>query len=607
MMTNLRRSIRRHAAGIPAALAVLTCLAYCHDLFAQGIIDHSNGFAGQADMTLNGGAAVVGPNLQMTTTAVNQARTAFFTTQEPVGSWQTRFKFHQLPGSNPLADGMCFIVQADAVAKAGPTGGGMGYGPDTDATAPSATDIQKSICVKFDLYSNNGEGVNSTGLFVDGNAPTVANGVADQLNVDLTGSVIDLHSGHEFSVFMNYDGTTLTEIITDLNTGKSFTQAYPVVIANHTMQANAWFGFGGGTGGLTALQEIEQWAYSTQPMPTAVMATPGPDSVTLSWMAPAGATTYAVYRSNTPGGPYTQLTTGLGATTYFDNNGVTFPNTYYYVVVASNGTVTSIYSDEVPGTPKQPQIVVSPAALTVAENQGQATFNVTLLTPPTQPVTVTLSPATPALSLSTGTLNFVVNGVTTLPVTVTGVQQNLEGPNIMVNVVFNSVTSTDPNYPSTYVPPPVVVTIIEDLPAIIVNPGGLATVNGGPAVPFTVQLATIPNGTVNLTLSVSDPALATVAPLNIQFTNANWNTPVPGTLTPLNANPQTTYIGPYDIIINSSTSTDPLYAALGNTLVPVSTPVSVPPLDHVWKCGLLGAEGILALGLLAVWRRRRQG
>jgi hypothetical protein len=143
-----------------------------------------------------------------------------------------------------------------------------------------------------------------------------------------------------------------------------------------------------------------------------------------------------------------------------------------------------------------------------------------------------------------------------------------------------------------------------DSPAIIVNPPfGLSTVNGGPAVTFTVQLSTIPSGTVVLDLSVTDPALATVSPL--QITNAAWNNPVTVTVTPLMADPQTTYIAPYDIVIDPSASTDPSYAALSQTLVPIDTPVNTPPLNKVWNCGMIGGEGWLLLaGLRALrWRR----
>ncbi|HVR87882.1 MAG TPA: hypothetical protein VMU54_26425, partial [Planctomycetota bacterium] len=66
---------------------------------------------------------------------------------------------------------------------------------------------------------------------------------------------------------------------------------------------------------------------------------------------------------------------------------------------------------------------------------------------------------------------------------------------------------------------------------------------------------------------------------------------------------------PYDIVVDSSASTDPAYAAIGQTLVPISTPVNLPPLTQVWgskKCGLLGLEGLWSLALLAAWRRRRR-
>jgi hypothetical protein len=126
-------------------------------------------------------------------------------------------------------------------------------------------------------------------------------------------------------------------------------------------------------------------------------------------------------------------------------------------------------------------------------------------------------------------------------------------------------------------------------------------------VTFTVQLATIPNGTVVLNLSVTDPNLATVAPL--QITNAAWNNPVTVTVTPLNANTQTTYIAPYDIVVDASASSDPAYAAIGQTLVPISTPVNLPPLTKVWgskKCGLLGMEILLPLLATGWWHRRRR-
>ncbi|HVR85347.1 MAG TPA: hypothetical protein VMU54_13610 [Planctomycetota bacterium] len=352
--------------------------------------------------------------------------------------------------------------------------------------------------------------------------------------------------------------------------------------------------------------------------PANLTATAGYNQVTLNWAAVSGATSYQIFRSPTAAGPYNPpplATVTAPTTTYVDGTAV-FPNTYYYVVRAVSAIGTSVNSNEASCSPLQPTVIVAPTSLQVAENGGTATFTVSLRLNPTANVTVQCSSANAAALLLTapggtpqGTiqLTFTAGGVTTQQVTVTGVEQHLEGAPITVNITF-TVTSTDVNYPPAVAPSPLPVTIIEDLPAIIINPpSGLSTVNGGPPITFTVQLATVPNGTVVLNLSVTDPNLATVAPL--QITNAAWNNPVTVTVTPLNANTQTTYIAPYDIVVDSSASTDPAYAAIGQTLVPISTPVNLPPLTQVWgskKCGLLGTELLLPLLGAGWWRRRRR-
>ncbi|MFX5957164.1 hypothetical protein ABTF01_22465, partial [Acinetobacter baumannii] len=71
--------------------------------------------------------------------------------------------------------------------------------------------------------NNGGEGNNSTGMYsgvLSSNTPFT----------DLTPSGVDLHSGHPLRAHMNYDGTTLTVIVSDTVTGKSATQSYTVNI-----------------------------------------------------------------------------------------------------------------------------------------------------------------------------------------------------------------------------------------------------------------------------------------------------------------------------------------------------------------------------------------
>jgi fibronectin type 3 domain-containing protein len=83
--------------------------------------------------------------------------------------------------------------------------------------------------------------------------------------------------------------------------------------------------------------------------PTGVTATATSQSaVTVSWTASAGATSYAILRSTTSGGPYTQV--GTSATTSFSNTGLSCNTTYYYVVQASNGTCSSASSAQAQAT-----------------------------------------------------------------------------------------------------------------------------------------------------------------------------------------------------------------------------------------------------------------
>jgi len=604
--------------GVLLTVVVLGVLAYGQEVWAQ-VIDHSGGFTGQTDMTLNGTqngtpspVTVVGSNLRVTDAQATEARSAFHTAAVAVGNFNTTFTFHILTGSTGgttgLADGFGFCIQGNAPTGLGAAGGLMAYGGNAQ--------LNKSVFVKFDCYGGGGA-YSTTGMYLDGADPS---NTANDINLR-NAPVIDFQSGHDFSCAMAYDGTTLTVTLKDLSNNNTATQTYPVDIPTHVGAATGFVGFCGGTGGLNAIQEVMTWTWNSVPPPTNLTATAGISRVTLNWTAVAGASGYNILRSGTMGGsvadPYVligSVTPGT-TTTYVDTTAV-FPNTYFYVVQSVAGTLTSNNSAEVSCSPLQPNISAAPTPITIAENGGTAIITVTLRVNPTSNVVVQMSASNAAdLLLTTpggapqGTiqLTFTPGGALSQQVTVTAVDRHVEGAPIVDSIIFNSVTSLDTtNYPANYVPPPIPCTIIADLPGIIVNPSaGLSTVNGGPAITFTVQLTTIPVGTAVLNLSVSDPNIATVSPL--QITNAAWNNPVTVTVTPLNANTQTTYIANYDIIITTAGSTDPAYASLADTLVPISTPTNLPPLQKVWGsgCGLTGGEVALPLGLLAFRRRRR--
>jgi fibronectin type 3 domain-containing protein len=72
------------------------------------------------------------------------------------------------------------------------------------------------------------------------------------------------------------------------------------------------------------------------PPPSNVFASAGAAQVTLTWSPVAGATSYNIYRSATPGGegstPFTTVTSGTG----FIDSSVSAGKTYYYQVTAVN-------------------------------------------------------------------------------------------------------------------------------------------------------------------------------------------------------------------------------------------------------------------------------
>jgi hypothetical protein len=216
-------------------------------------VNYAVGFAGEMGLQLNGSAAVSGSALQLTNGGSYQAGSAFTSTAVNVAKFTTSFDFQLTAGAN-TGHGFTFTIQDQGPTALGQSGGGLGYGNDYETGAAVVT---KSVAVKFDLYSNEGEGNNSTGLFTNGANPTL-----NASNSDLTPSGVNLHSGDEMNVQMSYNGTTLTVTIKDTVTGATATQSYVVNIPATVGGSTAYVGFTAGTGGLTATQSILDWTFS---------------------------------------------------------------------------------------------------------------------------------------------------------------------------------------------------------------------------------------------------------------------------------------------------------------------------------------------------------
>jgi Legume lectin domain/Chitobiase/beta-hexosaminidase C-terminal domain/NHL repeat len=191
-----------------------------------------------------------------------KASSAFFSKPVNVQSFHTNFTFQLSgpvyfpgppyfpepptePSLSTIADGFTFTIQNMGPKALGALGGGLGY-----------ASIGKSVAVKFDLHSNAGEGSNSTGVYVNGEMPTMP-------SIDLDGTAIDLHSGDPIVAEIDYDGAYLKVMLTDTFTNGRWTSAaIPVDIPATVGGDTAYVGFTGGTGARAAVEQIVTWTFT---------------------------------------------------------------------------------------------------------------------------------------------------------------------------------------------------------------------------------------------------------------------------------------------------------------------------------------------------------
>lgn len=107
--------------------------------------------------------------------------------------------------------------------------------------------------------------------------------------------------------------------------------------------------------------------------PSGVQAQPGAVGLTITWQPAAGATGYAVYRSDEPSGSYQRIGTASG--TSFDDVGAMPGVTFFYKVASIAGDKESNASAPVPGAltdgggqdPGQPATVPAPTGVSVTD------------------------------------------------------------------------------------------------------------------------------------------------------------------------------------------------------------------------------------------------
>lgn len=232
-------------------------------------------FSSTSGLTLKGTSAVVatadGKVLRLTPAKCCSAGSAFTSApvpfQIPGDTFSTFFQFRITnPAGIDPADGILFVLRP---TDARPANGGatwMGY-----------DGIGKGLLVKFDTYQNEGDindnnvGVQANGIWVEGATKSPYQIRACTAPTGVYGCMAN---GHLWSVWIDYDGSTLHVALSDGSTIRppdliQATLSLPSILNYAT---GVFPGFTAGTGGGYENHDIVNWQYDGTHNPTALGA-----------------------------------------------------------------------------------------------------------------------------------------------------------------------------------------------------------------------------------------------------------------------------------------------------------------------------------------------
>ena len=203
------------------------------------------------------GPSIANNVLTLTDGGGGEQRTAFNKTRQDITGFQVHFVYQGTANAGSgLGDGVTFAIQNDGrgASAVGNGGGGLGY-----------EGITPSVAIELNLFALPKVG---TFLGINGTTGSSQGGYAPTAPVVLTG-------GDPIAVDLSYNGTTLTESLTDTTTGASFRTGYAVNIARIVGSSTAYVGFTGGSGLFTATQTISNFSMVTPEPASLVLVTVG--------------------------------------------------------------------------------------------------------------------------------------------------------------------------------------------------------------------------------------------------------------------------------------------------------------------------------------------
>jgi len=145
------------AASGYTASAVATAAYTINTGATPPAVNYQTGFTSAANFSLVGGPTLAAGALQLTDGGNFEAHAVWYSTPVNIQRFGTDFTFQITPATTNASDGMTFTIQNTGLNAHGGIGGALGY-----------QGVKSSVAVKFDTFSNSGEGVNSTGFYANG-------------------------------------------------------------------------------------------------------------------------------------------------------------------------------------------------------------------------------------------------------------------------------------------------------------------------------------------------------------------------------------------------------------------------------------------------------
>jgi hypothetical protein len=147
------------------------------------------------------------------------------------------------------ADGFAFILQNDPRGPSAFGGSGGGLGFSTNGSEAGYTAISPSAVVEFNIYNGRTLGTN---FVTDANSGSY----------NSTGAVA-FWNGDKMHVDLYYNGSVLTETLTDLTNPATYTQTYAANLAQILGSHTAYIGFSGADGGFESTQQVSNFHFTS--------------------------------------------------------------------------------------------------------------------------------------------------------------------------------------------------------------------------------------------------------------------------------------------------------------------------------------------------------